>query len=74
MGYGRRITKKKGFSDDLAVKAERLAFAQEGIQWSLERLIQQIFSDEVWASGGAHTQEYVTVKEDGSDRYSTDCL
>jgi hypothetical protein len=27
-----------------------------------------MFSDEVWAYGGAHTQSYVTVKEDGSDR------
>ena len=74
MGYGRRTAKRKGFSDDPVVKAERLAFTEEGIQWSLERLMQQIFSDEVWASGGAYTQEYVTVKEDGSDQYSPDCL
>jgi hypothetical protein len=32
-----------------------------------------MFSDEVWASGGAHTQEYITVKEDGSDRYRPEC-
>jgi len=54
--------------------AERLAFAQQGIQWTRERLYHQIFSDEVWAMGGAHTEEYVTVKEDGSDRYDYDCL
>jgi hypothetical protein len=28
-----------------------------------------MFSDEVRAFGGAHTQEYVIVKKDGSDRY-----
>jgi transposase len=74
VGYGRRVAKRKGFSDDPAVIAERLAFAKQGIQWTRERLMQQIFSDEVWASGGAHTQSYVTVKEDGSDRYDKDCL
>jgi hypothetical protein len=47
---------------------ERVDFAKEGLTWTLERLFHQIFSDEVWASGGAHTQSYVTVKEDGSNR------
>ena len=28
-----------------------------------------MFTDEVWAMGGAHTTSYVTVLEDGSDRY-----
>jgi hypothetical protein len=70
VGYGRRVAKRKGFSDDPEVMAERVAFAEEGKTWSKERLYQQIFSDEVWAFGGAHTQSYVTVKEDGSDRYA----
>jgi len=29
-----------------------------------------MFSNEVWAIGGAHTVLYITVKEDGSDRYN----
>jgi hypothetical protein len=29
----------------------------------------QIFSDEVWAMGGAYTTSYVTVRKDGLDRY-----
>ena len=49
--------------------AERLAFVEEGITRLRERLFLQTFSDEVWAFGGAHTQQYVTVKEDGSDRF-----
>jgi hypothetical protein len=49
---------------------ERVAFAKEGITWSRERLYHQVFSDEVWAMGGAHTVSYVTVKEDRSDRYN----
>jgi hypothetical protein len=60
---------KKGYSEDPGVCQERLAFAREGIQWSKERLYQQMFTDEAWAMGGAHTTSYVTVKEDGSDRY-----
>ena len=74
VGYGRRVAKRKGFSDDPVIMRERLDFASEAINWSKERLYRQIFSDEVWAHGGAHTQSYVTVKEDGSDRYSPDCL
>jgi len=31
---------------------------------------KQAFSDEVWVIGGVHTVSYVTVKEDGSDRYN----
>jgi DDE superfamily endonuclease len=74
VGYGRRISKKSGFSDDPDVIAERLAFAREGVNWTQERLNQQLFSDEVWAHGGAHTQEYITVKEDGSDRFKRECV
>ena len=48
---------------------ERLVFAQEGITWSRARLESQLFSDEVWAMGGAHTTSYVTVRKDGLDRY-----
>ncbi|KAH6698232.1 hypothetical protein BKA61DRAFT_622479 [Leptodontidium sp. MPI-SDFR-AT-0119] len=47
---------------------ERREFAEEGLTWTPERLAQQIFSDEVWAHGGAHTQSYVSCKLDGSDR------
>lgn len=74
VGYSRRVAKRKGFSDDPEIMAERLAFAEEGITWSRQRLYRQIFSDEVWATGGAYTQSYVTVKEDGSDRYAPENL
>jgi len=72
LGYCRRTSKKKGFSDDPAVWAERKAFAEDGITWSRERLQGQMFTDELWANGGAHTTSHVTVKEDGSDRYLPD--
>jgi hypothetical protein len=74
VGYGRRSAKRKGFSDDPEVMRERVAFVEQGIQWPRERLYRQIFSHEVWAMGGAHTQEYVTLKTDGSDKYDCDCL
>ena len=69
-GYVRRTSKKKGFSNDLDVMAERVEFAREGITWIEQRLFQQMFIDEVQAMGGLHTVLYVTVKEDGSDRYN----
>jgi hypothetical protein len=74
VGYGRRVTKKKGFSDDPEVMQERVDFAEEGLTWIPDRLYHQIFSDEVWAMGGAHTQSHVTVKEGGSDRFDSACL
>jgi len=74
LGYGRKTSKRKGFSQDPEVCVERFAFAREGITWTPERLFQQIFSDEVWAHGGAYTQQYVTCKLDNSDRYSSENL
>ncbi len=50
-------------------KQLRYELAQEGVRWSHEQIYNQIFSDEIWANWGAHTTSYVTVKEDGSDRY-----
>jgi hypothetical protein len=55
IGYGRRVAKRKGFSDDPEVMQERVDFAEEGKTWTPDRLYYQIFSDEVWAMGGAHT-------------------
>jgi hypothetical protein len=80
IGYGRRVAKRKGFSDDPAVMRQRVAFAMEGLTWSRERLFSQAFSDEVWAHGGAFTQSYVTVLVEGDpeairkDRYLPECL
>lgn len=34
-----------------------------------KQVYNQIFSDKIWANGGAHTTSYITVKEYGSDRY-----
>ena len=69
LGYQRRVAKRKGFSTDPEVMRERLDFVRQAIHWTRERLYAQIFSDEVWAKGGAHTVSFVTVKEDSSDRY-----
>jgi hypothetical protein len=63
LGYGRRVAKRKGFSTDPVVMQKRLEFARQAINWSRERLYSQIFSDEVWAMGGAHTRSFVTIKE-----------
>jgi hypothetical protein len=67
LGYTRRIAPRKGYSNDPRIMAKRLAFAHEAIQWSRERLQNTMFTDEVWAMGGTHTQSYITIKNDGSE-------
>ncbi|PMD49728.1 uncharacterized protein K444DRAFT_548484, partial [Hyaloscypha bicolor E] len=47
VGYGKRVAKRKGFSDDPEIMQERVDFAEEGLTWTPERLFHQIFSDEV---------------------------
>ena len=74
MKYCRRTSKKKGFSDDPAVIRERREFAEWGITWPRDRVQRVCFTNEVWAMGGAYTTSYVTVLEDGSDRYKPECL
>ena len=80
VGYGRRVAKRKGFSRDPIIMAARVTFATEGLTWTRERLRRQVFSDEVWAQGGAFTESYVTVLVKGSiedikrDRYAPGCV
>ena len=42
--------------------AQRLGFAREAIDWTKEELFNTMFTDEVWAKGGAHTNSYLTIK------------
>jgi hypothetical protein len=72
LGYVRRITIKKGFSDDPVVMRQRVAFAQQATTWDRQRVSLLLFSDEVWVKGGAHTVGWVTMKEDGSEKYAPD--
>jgi hypothetical protein len=74
LGYCRRVAKRKGFSTDPIVMQKRLDFARQAINWSQERLYSQIFSDEVWAMGGAHTLSFITIKDDNSDRLQPENL
>jgi transposase len=69
LGYTRRTAKRSGFRLDPDVMAKRLAFAQEAINWSRERLQNTMFTDETWANGGAHTRSHVTIKKDGSEDF-----
>jgi hypothetical protein len=72
LGYCRRVAKRKGFSTDPIVMQKRLV--RQAITWSRERLYSQIFSDEVWAMGGAHTLSFVTVQDNNSDRLQAENL
>lgn len=72
--YCRLTSKKKGYSEDPTVIEERRIFAEDGITWRRERVQRICFTDEVWAMGGAHNTSYVTVLEDGTDRFLPECL
>jgi hypothetical protein len=68
------VAKRKGFSEDPLVCQERLSFAQDGLTWPRSRVQRICFTDEVWVFGGAHTNSYVTVLKDGSDRLLPECV
>lgn len=80
IGYGRRTSKKKAFSNSHEHRQIRLEFSQWGQTWSRERLYSQAFSDEVSAHGGANGRNFVTVLTRGDkndimhDRYRPECL
>ena len=71
LGYCRRTAKKKGFSDDPDIWYLRVEFAEIGLLMTKEQVRNIVFSDEVWAMAGAYTTSFVTVQEDGSDRYDS---
>ena len=74
LDYCRWTSKKKGFSDDSIVKEKCLVFVHQELSWMRSRLWIQMFTDEIWAMGDAHTTFYVTVKTDGSDQYLSENL
>ena len=72
--------KRKGFSDAPENRQSRLEFALAAIQWTPERLSQQMFSDEVQAHGGVNTRRSATVLVAGDrqdiifDQFRPECL
>jgi DDE superfamily endonuclease len=74
IGYCRRVSRKKGFSDDPEVCQERLDLAEDGKTWPRPDVQRICFTDEVWAFGGAHTSSYITCLKDGSDRLLPECV
>lgn len=79
-GYGRRVSKKKGLSDRLVHRQMRLNFATRAFLGTPQRLSEQIFSDDVWACGGANSRRFVTILVEGDrqeilfDRFRPECL
>lgn len=69
IGYGRHKSVKKGFSDNLAVMKQRVNFARDSLTWRKARIQRICFIDEIWAIGGAHTDSWVTVLDNGSKKY-----
>jgi hypothetical protein len=47
LGYCRRTSKKKGFSDEPRIYMDRYGFTQWTVTWDRARVLNQIFSDEV---------------------------
>ena len=79
-GFGRRVSKRKGFSNQEIHRQKRLEFALDAREWDRQRLYSQMFSDEVWANWGAISRNFVTVQVDGDpkdiviDRHRLECL
>jgi DDE superfamily endonuclease len=74
ISYCRRVSRKKGYSDDPEVIQERLDLAEQGSTWPRPYVQRICFTDEVWAFGGAHTSSYITCLQDGSDRLLPECV
>ncbi|RKF84262.1 hypothetical protein GcM1_129006 [Golovinomyces cichoracearum] len=64
-GYERRVAKKKVISTSDNHKTTRLNFVRWGLTWYRERLYNQSFSDEMWASGGVNSRSFVMVLVEG---------
>ena len=79
-GFGRRVSKRKGFSDQETHREQRLQFALSAREWDRARLYSQVFSDEIWAYWGADARNFVTVQVEGDrndivfDRHRPECL
>lgn len=79
-GFGRRVSKRKGFSNQEIHRQKRLEFALDAREWDRQRLYSQMFSDEVWANWGANSRNFVTVQVAGDpkdiviDRHRPECL
>ena len=79
-GFGRRDSKRKGFSDEETYRGQRLQFALSAREWDRARLYSQVFSDEVWAYWGANTRNFVIVQVESDrndivfDRHRPECL
>jgi hypothetical protein len=70
LGYKRRKAIRKGFLDNPIVMRKRITFAEQAKTWDRRRLALLLFSNEIWAKGGAHTIKWITMREDGSNRYN----
>jgi ketohexokinase/beta-glucosidase len=69
-GYGRHIALgKPGLSE--AVKRERLRFAQNHIDWTIEQWFSILWSDETWVNG-FHRKIWVTRR--AGEEYEDTCL
>ena len=79
-GFGRRVSKRKGFSNQEIHRQKRLEFALNAREWDRQRLYSQMFSDEVWANWGANNRNFVSVQVAGDrdeiifDRHRPECL
>jgi hypothetical protein len=74
IGYCRRVSRKKGFSDDPQVCQERLDLVEQGVTWPRPYAQRICFTDEMWAFGGAHASSYIICLKGGSDRLLPECV
>jgi transposase len=72
-GYGRFLARRKPVLDD-RLKALRLRWALEHINWTNEQWDTVLWSDETWAQPGHHTRVWVTCKLGTEEIYHPDCV
>lgn len=62
LGFYRRVARKKPPISE-ASRQQRLSWAQEHVNWTLEKWRTVLWTDETWMTGGHHRKQYVTRRQ-----------
>ena len=58
-GFGRRVSRIRP-PHNPRIKAQRMRFAQEHAEWTIEDWMKVLWTDETWVTGGNHGRAWVT--------------
>ena len=71
LGYGRHIARRRPYRS-VEVKQERLNWALERRDWTVQDWMEKAFADEVWVDGGTHCRVFLTTKIGGDEAFDDD--